>query len=142
MTVYFTIPGEPQGKGRPRFNRYSGVAYTPERTASYENLIALFYKEEYGDSRFPDKTQLQMRIEAIFSVPKSTSKVKAAEMVKGNIRPTKKPDADNIIKVVCDALNGIAYRDDAQIVQVVLDKWYGTEPKVVVKITDEFPIAF
>lgn len=35
-------------------------------------------------------------------------------MIAGTIRPTKKPDADNVLKIVTDSLNDIAYYDDAQ----------------------------
>lgn len=141
MTVRFTVPGEPQGKGRPRFNRYSGAAYTPDKTASYEALVKLFYRHENPGKMFPEGAQLKMKIQACFGVPKSASRKKHREMVLGDVRPTKKPDADNIIKVVCDALNGVAYKDDAAVVEVICGKYYAEEPCVYVMITDENPVA-
>lgn len=138
MKVKFIILGEPAGKGRPRF-RSAGPyvkTYTPEKTASYENLVKLEYERQCGDYRFPDDAQLDVRIIAYYEIPKSASKKKAKMMEDGEIRPTKTPDFDNIGKIVCDSLNKIAYRDDAQVVDAQVRKFYSRNPRVVVTIQE------
>ena len=135
MKVKFTILGEPAGKGRPRFTR-EGRTYTPEKTASYENLVKLEYEQQCANHRFPDDAQLDVRIVAYYEIPKSTSKKKAKLMEEGKIRPTKKPDFDNIGKIICDSLNQRAYRDDAQIVDAQVRKFYSRNPRVVVTIQE------
>ncbi len=75
-----------------------------------------------------------MRIKAYYSIPVSVSKKRQQAMAAGEIRPVKKPDADNIIKVVADALNQVAYRDDADIVTVSLVKFYSRQPRIEVEI--------
>lgn len=135
MFLSFTIPGEPVGKARPRMTR-SGHTYTPEKTVSYENLVKLCFKAKYPNEKPADGT-VQMVITAHYAMPKSVSNKKRQLMTDGKIRPTKKPDADNIIKAVADALNGIAYRDDSQIVNVSISKWYSDSPRVEVAIFRE-----
>ena len=136
MRAKFCIHGEPQGKGRPRFSTVCGHAKprTPDETVLYENLV----KTESG-VRFPDDAMLDVRIFAYYSIPKSVSKKKRQAMLDKKIRPTKKPDFDNIGKVICDSLNGIAYRDDAQVVDSMVRKFYGETPKVVVTIEEINP---
>lgn len=138
--MIFTIPGKPQGKARartfynPRLGRSQSI--TPSNTVLYENLIKQRYlaaedKKQWLDKRIP----LQMRIVAFFEIPRSTSKRDKKKMKQGEILPCKKPDADNIAKVICDALNGIAYTDDTQIVSLCITKEYTEyEPGVLVSI--------
>ena len=137
MTVKFCVHGDPQGKGRPRFSTYGGrvSTRTPEATVLYENLVKTEYERQVGQ-KFPDDAMLDVRIFAYYPIPKSISKKKRQAMLDKRIRPTKKPDYDNIGKVVCDSLNGIAYRDDAQIVDGLVRKFYSDDPRVVVKISD------
>ena len=71
-----------------------------------------------------------------FPIPSSTSKKRAKMMEEGKIRYTKKIDCDNLAKIVLDALNNIAYKDDAQVCELVVVKKYGTEPKVSVRLTE------
>ena len=136
MTVEFYIPGEPVGKGRPRFTR-TGRTYTPEATANYETLVKIEYQRQVGLERFPDDAALKMEIEAQFSIPKSASRKKTELMATGVIRPIKKPDWDNIGKIVADSLNGIAYRDDSQITEAAVWKRYTeSTPCVWVRISE------
>lgn len=137
MTIGFTIPGPPQGKGRPRFNRATGRAYTPYNTASYENLVKLEYEKAAAGRRFGDKKEVSMQIHAYFAIPESAPAKSREKMLKGIIAPVKKPDADNILKVVCDSLNGVCYRDDSQVVAVAVQKLYAEIPRVEVFIWDE-----
>lgn len=136
MQACFTVYGEPKGKGRPRFNTKTGHAITPKDTVNYESLVKLEYGRQCEGIRFPDGAMLDMRIKAYYSIPKSASKKMKARMVGGDVRPTKKPDMDNVIKIVADSLNQIAYRDDTQIVDCQCRKFYSDTPRVEVKIIE------
>jgi Holliday junction resolvase RusA-like endonuclease len=128
----FVIAGEPVGKARPRFTR-SGHTYTPAKTVNYENLVKLSFTDQIGYF-VPNKEPVRMLLRAFYKIPKSTPKKYLADMGHGIIQPMKKPDADNIIKSVADALNGIAYHDDAQIVSVLCEKYYSDRPRVEVTL--------
>ena len=140
--VKFIVPGEPKGKGRPRVSvRKAGNgegtfarAYTPKDTAIYENLVKMEYENQCKSYRFPDDVMLDIRIFAYYGIPKSTSKRMRERMLAGEVRPTKKPDFDNIAKIICDSLNDIAYKDDKQIVDGMLRKFYSDRPRVEVKL--------
>lgn len=134
--VKFTVAGEPKGKGRPRVVSRNGFsrAYTPKDTAMYENLIRVEYELQTERHRFSDDDMLGMFITAYYPIPKSASKKKHEAMNDGKIRPTKKPDADNLIKCFADALNNIAYKDDSQLVTVCCKKFYSDEPRTEVSI--------
>lgn len=140
--VKFVVLGEPQGKGRPRFmTRYNsetkksfGKARTPEKTIVYENLIKMEYNQQCNGFRFSDDAMLDMQIKAFYSIAQSKSKKMKEAMRSHEIRPTKKPDADNVIKVVADSLNQVAYRDDAQIVDTMFKKFFSDRPRIEVRI--------
>ena len=83
---------------------------------------------------FPKGVPVHVRITACFGIPKSAAKKKRAMMIAGDIAPTKKPDFDNIQKIICDALNGVAYHDDSQIVKADIKKVYSTTPHVEVNV--------
>ena len=138
MTATFFIPGEPQGKGRPRFSTQHGrvITRTPDETVLYENLVKMEYRQQCRGIRFPDDAMLDVRVYAFYAIPSSVSKKKRKAMLEKKIRPTKKPDFDNIGKVICDSLNGIAYRDDAQVVDGMVRKFYAEHPRVVVTINE------
>ena len=129
-----TVFGEIVGKGRPRFSTRNGYpqAYTPKKTADYEKLIKIAYLEKYQPMIFEDDA-LQMRIDAYFKVPESASKKKKEKLINEEY-PTKKPDIDNILKSIADALNGLAYKDDSQIVRVIVNKHWDNENKVEIAI--------
>ena len=136
MQISFTVPGEPRGKGRPRFSTANGrvTTRTPHETAMYENLIRLEYQRQCAGMRFADDAELAMTLFAYYAIPKSASKKKKLAMLKSEMRPIKTPDLDNVIKAVGDSLNQIAYRDDAQIVEVHACKHYSTEPRLEIVI--------
>lgn len=125
--MQFIVEGKPQGKARARtfYNSRVGKmqSITPEQTKSYENLIRWSYKAAGG--KYLGEKTLQVHIEAVYPIPKAFNKTKQGEALGGGIRPTTKPDCDNIIKVVLDALNGVAYYDDKQVVCVSCNKYYG-----------------
>lgn len=136
LTVEFKVDGEPQGKGRPRFSRKIGRAYTPEKTATYESLIRSDFYRQNPDIRF-DSSPVTLSIWAYMSIPKSKSKMTKAMMRSGYERPTKKPDIDNIVKAVMDALNGAAWNDDKQVCELNVHKLYSDTPGLFIRISGE-----
>ncbi len=134
MKISFTVHGKPQGKARPRFDGRSGRTYTPKGTRTYEQFVRAAYLEKYRSVRLSG--EITAEITAYFLIPKSVSKTKRTAMIAGNTNPTSKPDADNIIKAVLDALNGYAYKDDSAVVKVTAMKKYSEFPRVEVTLTD------
>lgn len=132
--VKLVIPGSPKGKERPRYSRKNGCMYTPADTAQYEKLIQVLYRQAYGAEMFPKGVPLDIRIKAFYQVPASDSLSIRAQKLSGKIRQTIKPDWDNIGKIVADALNKIAYHDDAQIVDSQTRKFYSENPRVEILI--------
>lgn len=128
MKAFIIIEGEPQGKARPRFSRRSGAVYTPTKTMDYEKVIKNLCM--VSNVRFSEEKVLVAEIVAYFAIPKSVSKKKHQAMLSGEIRPNKKPDLDNIAKVVLDSANGVLYSDDKQIVHLVVDKFYSENPRI------------
>lgn len=130
--ITLTIPGEPVAKGRPRMMK-SGIAFTPTKTRNYETLVKELFiisKQERLEG------ELRATILAYFQIPKSATKAKRVRMESGLIRPIKRPDLDNIAKAVLDALNGLAYQDDSQIVSLAVEKYYADQPKVEISIRE------
>ena len=127
-----TIPGKPQGKARPRVTRYG--AYTPESTKRYEELIRACWLQQ-ADGWFVKEGPIGVIMMAYFPIPVGTSKENRERMLAGTIRPTKKPDCDNILKCI-DALNGWAFTDDKQIVSMSVQKFFSEEPRLEVVLYD------
>ena len=119
----FIVDGKPQGKQRPRFSRISKTVYTPTKTAKYEKQIAKAYTDA-GGKCIPAECYVSVSVSAFFPVPKSYSKKKREDCLERRLRPDKKPDMDNILKVVLDALNEVAYEDDKQVVELIGRKYY------------------
>ena len=135
MVIDITVPGEPFGKQRPRHSRISGTTYTPRETREHEALIRQEYRKQCG-TKFPEGAQLRITVTAVMGIPKSTPKYRRSDMLSGKIRPTKKPDWDNIGKLVCDALNGVAYDDDKCVCEARVVKFYGDVPHLRVRLED------
>lgn len=136
----FAIIGKPQGKQRARVSTFGGYAkaYTPQETVAYENRIMYAFKQAVDGKPSPYwEMPVIVQIRAFYGIPKSFSKRKKEEAVNCILRPQTKPDIDNVVKVVCDALNSVAYKDDTQVIKVVAEKYYADEPRVEVEI-DEF----
>lgn len=133
IDLFIEIPGEPVGKGRPRFTR-QGRAYTPGKTAKYENLIKLAFREKYPDWK-PTDEPVEVYIRAEFPKPKSWSKKLRLISILTTIWKKSKPDLDNIIKSL-DGLNTIAWKDDSQIVHISASKFYSDIPRMTIHITD------
>ena len=119
----FIVEGDPKGKARPRFSRRSGTVYTPSKTVRYEKEIRDSFLAA-GGKMIPDGSYVTVAVDAYFKIPKSYAKGKRLACEANINRPDKKPDIDNVLKVVLDALNKIAYADDKQVVEVRCRKWY------------------
>lgn len=134
--VSFTVPGEPQGKGRPRVGKIGGHArmFTPARTVAYEGLIAHAAQQAMAGA-VPMDCACQVQLSITVPVPASWSKKKQAAALAGQVMPTKKPDADNVVKAVFDGMNGVVWRDDVQAVDLFVRKRYGATPSVFVRVT-------
>jgi Holliday junction resolvase RusA-like endonuclease len=133
--VVIALEGEPIGKGRARTGmttRGQRVAYTPPRTRAYENALrqvaALVMRH-----RPPVDGPIAVEVEAVFPIPASWPKAKQAEAEAGRVKPTGKPDADNVLKV-CDALNGVVWFDDAQVVEARIVKRYARLPGLTITV--------
>ncbi len=139
-SLLFRVNGIPQGKARPRFTK-GGRAYTPAKTRRYEEAVreaALLAAQAQGFAKHDKDTPLEACVTAWFPVPASWPKKKRAAALSGALYPTDKPDADNIAKAVLDAVNGIAFHDDKQVVSCTVNKRYtfrdDDTPRVVVHI--------
>ena len=133
--VSFVVPGEAVGKGRPRVSTIGGHArmFTPQKTANYETLIAMAAQQAMaGRELIGGPVLVEMKI--LVSVAASWSKKKTAEALAGDVMPTKKPDADNVLKAICDGINGIVFKDDVQVVNVSLSKRFSETPSVSVRV--------
>ena len=131
----FTVHREPKGKQRVRVTR-SGHAYTPNDTTTYEGIVRSEYQMQVGDVP-PYLGPVVVNIRAYFEIPKSWSKKKQHQAQLSLIGPTKKPDCDNIAKIVLDSLNGIAFEDDKQVTVLHVEKVYSETPCVKVALQEK-----
>lgn len=133
--VAFVVPGEPVGKGRPRVSTIGGHArmFTPKKTANYESLIAVAAQQAMQDRELIAGPVL-MELRIVVPVAASWSKKKTTAALAGEVMPTKKPDADNVLKAICDGINGIVFKDDVQVVNVSMSKRFGPTPGVAVRV--------
>lgn len=137
MTRYFSVPGAPKGKGRPKFSKVGNFVrtYTPKDTVEYENLVKMAYSERYSLEE-PLKGMVEATIVAYYPIPKSMTKKNRKLIDEGKLAPTMKPDTDNIAKTILDSLNQIAYDDDKQVVTLTVSKKYSEKPRVDVYLSE------
>lgn len=133
MKCKMTVMGEPVPQGRPRFSRRSGRAYDPKKSRQYKEWV-----REVADIYAPRELiecPVRMSVRIYRSIPKSFSKAKLRAIEAGTLRPVTKPDVSNVLKGIEDALNGVWYKDDSQIVEYgEVGKWYSMQPRVEVEI--------
>lgn len=131
--------GFPVGKGRPRAfrTRSGGIrTYTPDKTVDFEERIR-YAARAAMDRRGLMETPCRVEVEARFPLPKSARKVERLNVEAGRLVPhTVKPDADNVLKAILDALNGIVYADDRLAYDVRITKRYATEPGITVYVSE------
>lgn len=137
--IKFTVPGEPYGQPRPRFSAANGKVHTyntdeSRNYKSYVKMIAQVAASEQGWRFAGNDEGIGVNIYAYMGIPSSKSKKFRVSAQKGIVRPTKKPDVDNIFKAVSDALNGVLYKDDKQIIHSRVEKYYSDEPRVEVEV--------
>lgn len=135
----FIVEGKVQGKARARtfFNHNTGrmQSITPEQTKSYEELIRWSYKASGG--KYLGEQPIELSVKAFYSIPQAFRRLKREQALKGEIRPMTRPDTDNILKAVLDALNGVAYYDDKQVVSVSCEKWYAESGCLIIEIGEK-----
>jgi Holliday junction resolvase RusA-like endonuclease len=138
MMIMYIVYGEPVGKGRPRFAKRGNFVstYTPQKTKTYEDEIRMMARAAMGSSE-PLETPVTVAIYIRVGIPASYSKQKRKDALAGTIKPTKKPDLDNIAKAFLDAMNEIVYLDDKQVVGLHVTKVYAETPAVEVMVTED-----
>lgn len=130
--IYFIVDGAVQPKERPRFTS-SGRIFTPRRTLEYEQRVKASYMTEYPYGvAFPEEA-VEMVINIYVQVPQSYSKKRQDSMIMNEF-PTRRPDLDNQIKAIADALNGVAYTDDKQVVSIKVNKIWSESNKAEITI--------
>ena len=138
LVLVYSVYGEPVGKGRPRFARRGNFVstYSPQKTKTYEDEIRMMAKAAMGASEALE-TPVTVAIYIRVGIPKSFSKQKRKDALANIERPTKKPDIDNIAKCFLDAMNGIVYLDDKQVVSLHITKEYAETPAVDIMVKEE-----
>ncbi len=129
--VTFKVDANPVGKQRARYVKRGNFVqtYTPEKTRTYETLIKEAAREAMGGTealQTPVSLYLYIRV----PIPASANKKRLQAIASGEEKPTKKPDASNILKSVEDAMNSVIYKDDSQIVNIHVTKVYSSIPGV------------
>lgn len=139
MELFFIVDEEAQGKARPRF--WGGHAVTPKRTRDFETRIRIQAKMAMIKHSVQSTAKpVRIHVNAAFQVPKSYTKSFKRLVDSKPVPHDKKPDADNVLKAVCDALNGVAYVDDKQVYSASCEKLYtNSESYFSVFVTDEEP---
>jgi Holliday junction resolvase RusA-like endonuclease len=130
--VLIVLDGEPRGKGRPRFSRKSGVAFTPAETRKYEAALRLAAQDAM-ENRVPFECPLRVVVEASMPIPVSWPKWKRDFANMGMFLHTSKPDVDNLMKMM-DAFNEIVWRDDSQISSATVTKRYSAKPSLRIEV--------
>jgi len=133
--IVIELAGTPLGKGRPRFMRATGTAYTPVKTRNFETNLKLAAQDAMA-GRPPIEGAVSVRVEAFFPVPMSWSRKKRAAAMLNVMRPTTRPDWENIAKML-DAFNSVVWRDDAQVVEGTITKHYSDRPRLRIEVRQE-----
>lgn len=131
--VVVTVPGVPVAKGRPRITTRGGFAraYTPAKTVRYEDLVRIAAADAMGP-REPITGQVLVCVTAYVAIPKSMPKRDQRAAVDGIKHPVTRPDADNYAKAALDGCNGILFKDDSQVTDLIVRKRYSDRPRLVI----------
>ena len=135
MLIRFTVPGQPQGKGRAKIVKIGGFSRmaTPQKTVAYEGLVAHAAQQAIAGKPLIDgPVHVWMKVEC--QVPASWSAKKQREALAGQVLPATKPDVDNVVKAIFDGCNGVLWRDDVQCVDLLVSKRYSARPGVTVEV--------
>lgn len=138
--IAFVVPGAPQGKGRPRIGKIGQHArmFTPQKTAAYEGLVAHAAHTAMAQAGRLDLFENAVGCNVFIDcqVPASWSGKKQRLALAGEVLPTSKPDADNVVKAIFDGCNGALWRDDVLVVDLRVRKRYAAVPCVRVEVWD------
>ena len=137
--IALTVYGNPVAQGRPRFSRQGGFVrtYDPEKSKAYKSLIRLELQPLLSRPDFvPVDRDCRLRLKVYRAIPNSFSKKKRQEAVDGRIRPTTKPDTDNYVKGVLDALNGTVLKDDSVVCEIHAVKLYSDRPRIEIVLEE------
>jgi len=131
MMITFKVDGDPVGKQRARYAKRGNFVqtYTPDKTRNYEALIKEAAIQAMGSNEILE-TPVNLYLYIRAPIPKSLSKKRLEACLNGLEKPIKKPDASNVLKSVEDAMNGVVYKDDSQIVNIHVTKVYSSVPGV------------
>jgi Holliday junction resolvase RusA-like endonuclease len=114
------------GKGGKPFT----ITYTDKKTKAAEETFIALATEHKPEQ--PILGPIYLMVDFRMPIPKSTSKKRTQLMHYGNIKHTKRPDLDNLCKLVKDAMNGIFWKDDSQIIHMDVSKGYDLVPQTKV----------
>lgn len=133
--IEFVIPGEAVAQGRPRASAANGTVrmYDPKKSRDFKQFVSLIASQNAPASLL--EGELALRVKIYRPIPKSFSKKKTALAESGTLRPISKPDVDNYVKGVKDGCNKIIWKDDSQIVDLHVSKFYSNKPRVEVQVT-------
>ena len=126
------IEGKPEPQLRPRIS--GNRMYGPKKTSDYKKYVSLSARQQFKGE--PLKKALTVEMDIYREIPKSTSNKRRLMKNEKEIRPIVRPDVDNYTKGILDALNGIAYKDDSQIVDLIARKYYSDNPRVEITIKE------
>ena len=134
--IKFTVYGEPVAQGRPRATTINGHVrmYDPKKSRDYKNYIRLAASEHKPEKIL--EGPLSMKVTIYRPSLKSFSKKKALLAESGQIRPITKPDVDNYIKGIKDALKSVIWKDDSQVVELHASKYYSQNPRIEIEIKE------
>jgi Holliday junction resolvase RusA-like endonuclease len=139
--IQFTVIGEPVAQGRPRFSTQGGTtrAYDPKKSSDFKQYVRLV-ASQYAPSELLEG-ELRLVVDVYRAIPKyiSKSKTKLEQAKSGALRPTSKPDVDNYVKGIKDALNKVIWKDDSQIVELNVRKWYSDKPRIEIEVSNGKP---
>jgi Holliday junction resolvase RusA-like endonuclease len=134
--IQFTVYGEPVAQGRPRFSNQGGFTkvYDPAKSKDFKKYVKLVASQNRPDKLLEGPISMEVKI--FKASLKSFSKKKAAQAEEGVLRPLTKPDVDNYVKGVKDALKSVIWRDDSQVVDLYISKWYSETPRIEIIIKE------
>ena len=137
MMITFKVDGDPVGKQRARYAKRGNFVqtYTPDKTRNYEALIKEAATQAMGSNEILE-TPVNLYLYIRAPIPKSLPKKRLEACLNGSEKPIKKPDASNVLKSVEDAMNGVVYKDDSQIVNIHVTKVYSSQSGIDVCVKE------
>jgi Holliday junction resolvase RusA-like endonuclease len=139
-SVSFFVPGLARGQGRARHSKNGGRPYTPEPTRTKQGVVMSLAMDAVAGGPML-AGPLHMRLKVYVAIPGSWSKKKHAEALCCSLLPTGKPDLSNVLKLVEDSMNGVVFRDDAEIVGILVSKEYAEVPGMLVEVSELFSVG-